>query len=134
MLHSRPKIHAAQCPAVSSQVSGDFAEFRPIWWELPRTPFYRRTVRAVVPRSADFSAFPENNRPLIRAVRNSALSAQVSGGFPGLRSGGGSLNIALLRRTGRAGEPRTSGIQDFLKISHNRPQFYDVRKSPYRPK
>ena len=82
VLDNRPLIREMRNAAQSRQVSGDFAEFRPIGRE------FRRIGRAADQRAAGiFQDFLETllNRSQIHEVRNPALSPQLGGAFAEFR-------------------------------------------------
>ena len=89
LLHNRPQIHGEGNSVLSAQVSGDFAEFRQIWWDFPESrPFTAEPADGGAANSRNFQDSVEiflHDRPQIHGVRNSALPAQVRGGFAGFR-------------------------------------------------
>ena len=89
-LHNRPQNHGVRNSTTPSQISGDFAEFRQTARNSPRiAPLYRRSGRRAGSRTAENSQDSVEiflrNRPQNRGVRNSAISAQVRGGFAEFR-------------------------------------------------
>ena len=138
ILDNRPQVREARNSAVSRQVSGDFAEFRPIGWEFPpnRAPPPQNRPDGGSSRRRDFQDFLEilRNRPQIKKVRNSALSPQLGGDFDEFRPIGrnshGSRPFAVVPTGRRAREPPT-----FFSIVciYRRQSTADPRGATFRP-
>ena len=132
ILRSRPQIHGVRNSSLSTQVSGDFAEFRQIRRDFHESrPFTAEPAGRRVREPRNFQ-YPMkiflHNRPQIRGVRNSTPPSHLSGDFAEFRQ---------IWRNFHESRPFTAepagwgpNFQDSMKIFlHNRTQIRGVRNS-----
>ena len=139
-----PWIHADSTQRAADPGGEKFRPAAPNPWRVHRISAERMEIVSISPlerstrRKADqlaattfsgFRVYILDNRPMVRAVRNAALSRQVSGDFAEF----GSIGRAF-RRIGRIADQREAEIfHDFMEILQNRPQILGVRNSALPP-